>query len=179
MTRSVSVIIAMMLCSVPTLADTYLCGDPPPLANEKLKGEVRGKAQFLSRFLGGAEVGGQIENTREEVLSKYPNADRAVFHLMLLYQTCVFLMQDDTLSTQQSSTNSERCEPSCTASFNLRSSTLGVDIRTSGKSGQTTRRSRNHQVGSVAVQPRRTGAIDPFLPSCKADLRERNTRRQS
>jgi hypothetical protein len=74
-----------------------ICGGPPPVANEDLKGEIEGRAQFLSRFLGEAELGGKIETSRSEIFSRYPDADErsdAYFE----YQVCVLLMEDRSIS---------------------------------------------------------------------------------
>ena len=96
------VIIAAFLLgtSNAALAQTELCGDPPPVADEALKGEIQGRAGVLTRLLGEVEIGGAIDNSRTEIFSKYPNADErsdAYFE----YQICVLLMQDDKLTTSQ------------------------------------------------------------------------------
>ena len=51
-----------------------MCGEPPPVANESLKGEIEGKVQVLSRFLGEGDLTGQIQTTRREIFSSYPDA---------------------------------------------------------------------------------------------------------
>ncbi|HHC6556648.1 TPA: hypothetical protein ACN36H_003142 [Vibrio parahaemolyticus] len=79
----------------------YLCGDPPPVDSSSLKGELNGKASFLSRFIGDAELKGKIETSREDVFSKYPNADKLVVDHYLLFQTCVIIMNDTSLDTSQ------------------------------------------------------------------------------
>lgn len=98
---SIMAFILFVLAPTYGSADTFLCGDPPPLSDDKLSGELKSKAQFLSRFLGDAQLEGNIESTRTEVLSKYPNADRVIADQYLLYQTCVMLMKDDSLPTTQ------------------------------------------------------------------------------
>jgi len=94
-----------VLCSVLAvvgsgLAQASVCGDPPPVANETLKGEIAGKAQILSKYLGNAQLSGQIETSRTEIFSKYPNADErgnAYFE----YQVCILLMNDKKMTTQE------------------------------------------------------------------------------
>jgi len=78
-----------------------VCGEPPPLSNETLKGELDGKAQFLSKFLGNVDLGGNIETAKHEVISKYPNADTVLLDLYLQYQTCTILMDDNSMSTSE------------------------------------------------------------------------------
>lgn len=75
------------------------CGDPPPVQDETLKGEIAGKAQFLSRFLGDAALTGKIETARSEIFSKYPYGERSNAYFQ--YQVCILLMQDTSMSTIQ------------------------------------------------------------------------------
>lgn len=77
------------------------CGDPPQVADESLKGELNGQAQFLSRFIGDAQLKGRIETSRIAVFDKYPNADKLIIDYYLIYETCNILMRDTTLSTNQ------------------------------------------------------------------------------
>jgi hypothetical protein len=51
------------------LAQVAVCGDPPPVANEALKGEIEEKTQLLSRFIGHASLAGRIEASRQEIFS--------------------------------------------------------------------------------------------------------------
>jgi hypothetical protein len=96
-------VFALLLSSWSALADTdaYVCGDPPPVDSTALKGELDGKASFLSKFIGDAKLRGNIETSRSEVFSKYPNADKLVVDHYLLFQTCVILMDDKSLDTTQ------------------------------------------------------------------------------
>lgn len=80
-------------------ADT-LCGDPPPVAEDSLKGEIDGRAKFLSSFLGNAELVGRIETSRKEIFSRYKNADERS-NAYFEYQVCILLMQDITMTTSQ------------------------------------------------------------------------------
>lgn len=77
-----------------------MCGDPPPVADETIKGDLRGEAQLLSRYLGKAELGGQFETSRREIFSRYRNIDErseAYFE----YQVCILIMNDDELSNHE------------------------------------------------------------------------------
>jgi hypothetical protein len=40
------------------------CGDPPRVDDRTLKGDLEGKAKFLSSLVGDANLKGQIEATR-------------------------------------------------------------------------------------------------------------------
>jgi hypothetical protein len=95
-------ILALLLLQVGSqgaLSEEKLCGEPPPVADESLKGDIKGKAQVLSKFLGDASISGQIESTRKEIFSKYPSGER--YDAYLQYQVCVFLMQDKAMSTEK------------------------------------------------------------------------------
>jgi hypothetical protein len=89
-----------LLGSGVAVADSSSCGDPPPVANEALKGDIEGEAQFLSRFLGDASLAGRIETSREEIFSKYPNQHErsdAYFEYMI----CTVIMSDDNAMSSQ------------------------------------------------------------------------------
>ena len=77
------------------------CGKPPPVANEKVAGEIKSEAQALSRWLGNAELSGKIQTSREEIFSKYPNANESLFGYYFRYQICILLMSDKTLSNKE------------------------------------------------------------------------------
>jgi hypothetical protein len=94
---------ALLNCGV-ALAQSPACGDPPPVANEALKGQIEGEAQFLSRFLGDASLAGQIETSREEIFSKYPN-QRERSDAYFEYMICMVIMGDDNTMTSQEKIN--------------------------------------------------------------------------
>jgi hypothetical protein len=81
--------------------EASVCGGPPPVANESLKGEILGKAQFLSKYLGDAQLGGKIETSRTEIFSKYPDAEKSRANAYYEYQVCVLLMNDRRMTTKE------------------------------------------------------------------------------
>jgi hypothetical protein len=68
--------------STDVFAQAELCGSPPPTADETIKGEIKGRVTALSKYLGSAELGGQAEILKKEVLSQYPRADATVLRLL-------------------------------------------------------------------------------------------------
>jgi hypothetical protein len=78
-----------------------VCGDPPPVANETLKGEIKGKAQLLSKYIGDAELSGKIETSRTEIFSKYPDSELSRSNSYFEYQVCVLIMSDKSKSNAQ------------------------------------------------------------------------------
>jgi hypothetical protein len=95
--------ILWMFCFSPVIAQPQvtpsLCGDPPPVKDEKIAGELQGKAQFLSKFLGDAALTGKVESVRTEIFSKYPNADKTWMSAYTQFQVCILLMSDTKMST--------------------------------------------------------------------------------
>ena len=53
------------------------CGDPPRVDDQRLKAEINGDVQVLSRRIGGAGLKSQLETARSDIFSKYPDADEA------------------------------------------------------------------------------------------------------
>jgi len=97
---SVAAQTALVSASHLAFAQVAVCGDPPPVANEELKGEIEGKAQFLSRFLGDASLAGRIETSRQEIFSQYPDQDErsdAYFE----YMFCALIMNDQDMTTKE------------------------------------------------------------------------------
>jgi len=78
-----------------------ICGNPPPVANESLKAEIAGKAKLLSRYIGGGEISGRIEEAQTEIFSKYPDAERSRSNAYLDYMLCILLMDDKRMTTPE------------------------------------------------------------------------------
>jgi hypothetical protein len=121
---SVAAQMALAGTSQSAFAQVAVCGDPPPVANEALKGEIEGKAQFLSRFLGDASLAGRIETSRQEIFSQYPDQDErsdAYFE----YMFCVLIMNDQDMTTQQ---KIDQLKEVKTDFFKLKTSRSGTNI---------------------------------------------------
>lgn len=90
-----------ILFSPALLAQQLDCGEPPPVADRELKSNIEGQAKFLTGWLGEAGLSGQLQKSRKEIFSKYPNADKVVRDRYLLYQICIFLKDDTSLTNVQ------------------------------------------------------------------------------
>jgi hypothetical protein len=77
------------------------CGDPPRVDDQTLKGDLEGKAQFLSKLVGDAGLKGRIEAARTDIFSKYPNAGTTRSDAYLEYMFCSFVLGDAKLSGQE------------------------------------------------------------------------------
>jgi hypothetical protein len=77
------------------------CGDPPRVDDQSLKGDLEGKAQFLSKLIGDANLKGQIETARTDIFSKYPNAGATRSDAYLEYMFCSFVLTDPKLTAQE------------------------------------------------------------------------------
>jgi hypothetical protein len=93
-------ILTILSFPLDSFADS-ICGDPPPVANESLKGEIQGKAQILSKYVGDAVLSGKIETSRKEIFSKYPEAEKTRANAYFEYQVCILVMNDKTLNNMQ------------------------------------------------------------------------------
>jgi hypothetical protein len=96
-------LLALVSLSCPTsgFSQVRLCGEAPIVEDGKLKGELETKAQFLSRFLGDASLKGHIETEKNDVLSRYPNADNLRLNQYFLYVVCIAIMADNKMSTTE------------------------------------------------------------------------------
>jgi hypothetical protein len=89
----------------PAHADDAICGPAPSLpttanSSESLKGQLQGQAEFLSRLVGKAELGGQVEAARTSIYQTSDSFFAAQKDAYLAYMFCVIVLSDKTLSTQ-------------------------------------------------------------------------------
>jgi hypothetical protein len=95
-------IFCLAVLTLPAIAHAQAnCGDPPRVDDQTLKGELDGKAQFLSRLVGDANLKGNVEAARTDIFSKYPNAGAAHSDTYLEYMFCTFVLSDPKLSPQE------------------------------------------------------------------------------
>jgi len=101
--RNISILVTGLALALPISSATYAqqCGDPPRVDDQLLKGELDGKAQFLSSLVGNAGLRGQIEVARNDVLNRYPNADKVRSDSYMLYMFCTFVLSDAKLTAQE------------------------------------------------------------------------------
>jgi len=90
-----------LVTSSSAFAQASLCGDPPSVANETLKGVIDGKAKSLTGFLGGGPLSHEIEASRQEIFSSFPAAEQGRANAYLEYQLCLILLSDESLSTTE------------------------------------------------------------------------------
>ncbi|WP_143279332.1 hypothetical protein [Bradyrhizobium ottawaense] len=95
--------VGMLNCAI---AQQINCGPPPTLDqrlqnDEAIKGALQGKAQFLSKLVGQAELGGQIEATKKEIYSQSKDYYPAQQEAYLSYLFCSILSADNKLSTPE------------------------------------------------------------------------------
>lgn len=96
----IAVVAIKLFSNSEVRADVTLCGEVPPTTNLTLKGDVEGKTQLLSKFLGSAELSGEIEAARTEIFSKYPDPNERL-NAYFQYQFCVLLMSNEDMSTRE------------------------------------------------------------------------------
>jgi hypothetical protein len=96
------VVSVVALAMAPAVAQTK-CGDAPKevplLTQEQLKGDVEGKAQVLTRLLGGAQIKGTIDTSRMELQEAHQNVDQHQIDMYFMWVSCQTINLDQTLST--------------------------------------------------------------------------------
>lgn len=75
------------------------CGEAPANVDTHIIADVQGKAGLLSKYVGDASLSGKIDSTRQDIYSKYPDANAAHADAYLQYQVCVVIEQDSNMST--------------------------------------------------------------------------------
>ena len=78
-----------------------MCGDPPAVTNEKVKGELEIKANAISKVLGALGFGAAYENSREDIFGKYGDANAARADQHLYFLVCNIVVRSTTLTDQQ------------------------------------------------------------------------------
>lgn len=78
----------------------FNCGTPPPLADESMRLGIGANAQLVTKNIGGGAKF-DLEKQRADVLSKYPNADRALADAFFNYEVCAIVMNDGSLTSAQ------------------------------------------------------------------------------
>jgi hypothetical protein len=82
-------------------AQEQVCGEPMIVADESLKGTIKGKAEFLTRYFGNAELDGQVETARTDIFSRYPHAEKGRATAYFQYVLCALLFSDQSLTQQE------------------------------------------------------------------------------
>lgn len=95
--RTVVAMLAAWLALFAVAQAQPSCGDPPRVDDQTLKGDLEGKARFLSSLVGDANLKGQIEAARTDIFSKYPNAGATRSDAYLEYMFCSFVLSDPKL----------------------------------------------------------------------------------
>ena len=76
-----------------------LCGTSPPLADEHVSAEIEAKFAGLRWWeVGGA---GRYEQNTEEVLSRYPDADRLLINLAIFRTMCLVLLAEGEMTQRE------------------------------------------------------------------------------
>lgn len=83
-----------------------ICGHPPEFTGRlgesaKLKGELDGKAQFLSRLVGDVGFSGTVESERRSLYQSADKISSAQQAAYLSYMLCVIIMKDTSLDTKK------------------------------------------------------------------------------
>jgi hypothetical protein len=102
----VCLVLAVIGGSRTVSAQPLDCGKPPELPlksqeTEKLKGELEGKAQMLSRLIGNADLKGAVETERNTLFQSADQVLAAWQANYLSYVFCASVMSDKSLSVEK------------------------------------------------------------------------------
>lgn len=100
---SASCLLLLMVHTTPARSDDSMCGLVPALpttasSTQKLKRELAGQADLLSKLIGKAELGGQIETEINNIYQQSEAFFAAQSDAYLAYMFCSLVMQNNTLS---------------------------------------------------------------------------------
>jgi hypothetical protein len=100
------VLIAVLAGGRVVLAQPLNCGTPPQLPlqsqeQEKIKGELEGKAQFFSRLVAGGNLKGAVEAERRTIYQAADVLQAAWEAAYLSYLFCSTVMSDSSISSQE------------------------------------------------------------------------------
>jgi hypothetical protein len=98
-------IVFLLVCAGHARAQHPVCGKPPDWDiktqdTDKLKGDLEGRAQLLTKYAGGVGLSGQIQTERETLYKNTDATEARRQDAYLAYMFCVIVMDDKTLSTQ-------------------------------------------------------------------------------
>jgi hypothetical protein len=95
-------VLLSLVTGLPALAQVS-CGDPPKdvpaYIQEQLKGDAEGRAQALTRILGGLEIKGSVDASRTELYEQHRNLDQHQIDMYFMWVSCQAIMADRTLTT--------------------------------------------------------------------------------
>ena len=92
-----------LCCPAAAFAQVVDCGrqstELPPDVQERIQGDVEGKAQLFTKLLGDAALKGTVEASKTELQQKYKDVDKAQMDRYMSWVSCQSIMQDKTLTT--------------------------------------------------------------------------------
>jgi hypothetical protein len=95
-------VLLSLMAGLPASAQVS-CGDPPKdvpaYIQEQLKGDAEGKAQALTRILGGVEVKGSVDASRTELYEQHRNLDQHQIDMYFAWVSCQTIGADRNLTT--------------------------------------------------------------------------------
>lgn len=104
MKHAFSLLLLLISFVSPVAAQDNLCGAVPSLptsgeTSESIKGQLQGQANLLTKYVGNAQLGGQIEAARKTLYQSSDKFFAAQKDAYLAYLFCLALTQDKSLSS--------------------------------------------------------------------------------
>jgi hypothetical protein len=98
--------VAALMCSSGLHAQVQCGAQPqevPPDVQQRIQGDVEGKAQAFTKLLGDVNLKGKVDASRNEVYQKYNDVDKAHIDHYMIWVSCQNIMLDKQLSARDKS----------------------------------------------------------------------------
>ncbi len=97
-----SVLFALFLWSFAAQAQVQCGTQPeniPPDVQQRIQGDVKGKAQIFAKLLGDVNLKGKVNSSRNEVYQKFNDVDKSTIDRYMIWVSCQNIMLNSNLST--------------------------------------------------------------------------------
>ncbi|HME22393.1 MAG TPA: hypothetical protein VKI44_13795 [Acetobacteraceae bacterium] len=75
--------------------------DVPPDVQQRIQGDVEGKAQLFTKLLGDVNLKGKVDSSKNEVYQKYIDLDKAQIDHYMIWVACQNIMLDRQLTSPE------------------------------------------------------------------------------
>jgi hypothetical protein len=93
---------ALFLWSFAAQAQVQCGSQPeniPPDVQQRIKGDVEGKAQIFTKLLGDLNLKGKVDASRNEVYQRFNDVDKSTIDRYMIWVSCQIIMLDRNLTT--------------------------------------------------------------------------------
>jgi hypothetical protein len=99
--RQFALAVALMFCPVPVLAQDCSPLQPSKPVDTEVSNKTTASANILLKSLGSGDVSNEYKKVENDVLSKYPNADKTHTWDSFVYMLCTLLKSSTSLTDKE------------------------------------------------------------------------------